>query len=66
MSQQRTLSNDPRCVYTSRAGLFAVLRQYGVWYAQGMSDRQISAAIAVTYKKAAPPAGPLKPWGARR
>lgn len=43
---QRTLSNDPQCVYRTRRELFAVLARMRAWAAEGLSDTEISAEIA--------------------
>jgi len=42
---QRTLNNDPRCAYTTRKGLFALLAQYRRWMAEAKSDVEMTARI---------------------
>ena len=44
------LSLDPRCVWTSRAQLLAVLARIRGWYAT-KSDTEISAAIATVQRQ---------------
>ncbi len=45
MSEQRTLSNDPRAAYHSRRGLFAFLAMMRALYARDLSDVEISRVI---------------------
>ena len=43
--RRRELSADPRCIYTTRRQLFAVLARMRAWADEGLSDREITEAI---------------------
>ena len=46
-----TLNNDTRCAYTTRRQLFAVLARMRDWYREGLSDREVSEAIATVQRQ---------------